>query len=155
MADQHSTEYKARYVTLPASMASRNKQDLVKTIYAKWDLSVAAASVATSDTVYLAKIPKGARVIDAIVKHGDLGTGGTVDIGWQASADGLETADADGIFAALDVQTAADALYAANSVASPPAVGKEFVGEVNVVLVPSQNINPGTSGTLELFIQYV
>ena len=155
MADQYSTEYKAKYVTVPSSMASRNKADLVKTIYAKWDLSVAAASVATSDTVYLAKIPKGARVIDALAKFGDLGTGGTVDIGWQASADGLETASSTGLFTALDVQTAADAVLASINQANAPGIGKEFAGEVNVVLVPSQNINPGTSGTLELFIEYI
>jgi len=55
------------------------------------------------------RIPKGSRILGAIVSCADMGTSITLDVGLRAwTADGTGTAvDADGIVAALDVATAA------------------------------------------------
>lgn len=154
MASKYSEQYSDRYAEVPSSMPRRADADVVKAIYAKYDLGADAAVLATTDTLFLCKIPKGARVIDALIKFGDLGTTGVVDIGWQASSGGLETADADGLFAAVDMKTAADSLLASNSVASPVASGKLFLEEVAVVAVPSEATS-ASDGDIELVIWYI
>ena len=155
MADKYSIGYKARYITKPPSMQDPgDSSGKVRWLYAKYDLGVDGSVLATADTVYLTKLPKGARVLDGWLKHGDLGTGGTVDIGWQASSDGVETADSNGLFAAVDMKTAADALVGLNEVASPPAMFKKFEAEVNVVAVASE-ASTLTDGDIEIGILYV
>ena len=55
------------------------------------------------------RIPKGSRLLGAIIRSGDMGTSITLDVGIRAwTTDGTGTAvDADGIVAAADVATAA------------------------------------------------
>ncbi len=155
MASKYGVNYKAKFVTVPESKIHQGEQrGRVRLAYDKYDLSVDAATVATTDVIYMQKIPAGARVIDAWLKFGDLGTTGTCDIGWQASSAGGETADADGLFAAVDMKTAADALVGMNSVASPPAMFHLFTEEVQCVIVFSE-ATTATTGTIELGILYV
>lgn len=74
------------------------------------------------------RIPKGSRILGAIVYSADMGTSVTLDVGLRAwTADGTGTAvDADGIVAALDVSAAAinGAFYATGALV---AVGAEYL----------------------------
>ena len=155
MASKYGNNYKAKYITVPETKIPVGEQrGVVRVAYDKFDMATDGLGVTTSDTIYMQKIPAGARVIDAWLKFADMGTSGVVDIGWQASADGVETADADGIFSAIDVQAAADCLLASQDDASPLVVNREFSSEVGVVMVFS-TLTTATTGTIELTIQYV
>ena len=119
-----------------------------------YDSYTFSAALTTSDALYMMKIPKGARVIDVIVDSDDLGTTGDLNIGWEASADGVEAADADGFFAALDVNAAA-LVTSINKVGTSTAgYLKKFDAEVQVVIVPSENTT-ATSGSIALTVLYV
>ena len=102
------------------------------------------------------KIPAGARVIDAIIKVADLdsNTDGTLDVGWAASSDAVEAADADGFFNELNVQSArSESISGGNS--SVPGHMKKFSSEVEVQIVPGAGVADATSGDIELVILYV
>ena len=110
-----------------------------------------SAIIDTTDTLYMMKIPAGAKIYEVEVNSDDLGTTGDVNIGWGASEDGSEVADPDGFFAALDVNAAPVArTKMANTVAG---FHKKFDAEVQVEIVPTE-ITTATSGTIELTIFY-
>jgi len=56
----------------------------------------------TDGLIRLFTIPKGARLIDFETSCATSATTGQYHIGWAASSDGVETADADGIMATVD-----------------------------------------------------
>lgn len=112
-----------------------------------------AAVIDTTDTLYMQEIPVNARVYDAVLKHADLGTTGLFNIGWQAGANGDESADADGFFAAVDVNSAADVQSARNDAAAPAGIHKSFSEAVQVVIVPTE-VTTATSGDISLAIYF-
>lgn len=117
-----------------------------------YDSFTLGAVIGTSDNVFMMEIPAGAKLYDAEVNSDDLGTTGVLNIGWEASADGGVAADADGIFAALDVKTAAVARQKmVNSVAG---FRKEFTEKVRVVITASEATS-ASSGTINLALYYV
>lgn len=123
----------------------------VRLLYDKYTLVEDIAS----DVIYLgAKIPKGARVIDAMVKFGDLGTAGTIDVGWAASADGLELGDADGFMDDVDVNAAANVVWSSDNLANAPGIGKKFAAECQPIITATGTTATG-SVSIELFIEYV
>lgn len=130
----------------------------LKVIY---DKKTFTAALTTSDALYMgALIPKGARVLNVVVKSADLGTTGDLNIGWAASEEkvagtAVELADADGFFAALDVNAVADGYSLVGSTFGNSAgLLKKFAAAVQVVIVPSENTT-ATSGDIEIAITYV
>lgn len=121
-----------------------------------YDTYELVADVASGDVLYLSKIPKGARVIQVLVGTDDLdGSGGTLDIGWAASADGVEAADPDGFLANIDVATAADNFDMLSNKAGPiDGVFKKFASEVQLT-VTFDGDTDATSGTISVVVQYV
>lgn len=111
------------------------------------------AELDTTDTLYMNKIPAGAKVVGIKVSCGDLGTTGLFNIGWGASADGGEAADADGFFAALDVKTAAQS----NSEMAYTVAGfnKEFSEEVQLEVVPTEITQAAIGEELHIEVLYV
>jgi hypothetical protein len=94
-----------------------------------------------------------------MVKHADLGTTGTLNIGWQASAElsagsAVVAASATGFFSAMDVNAAADIQLASQASAAPAGILKKFAAAVQVVIVPAANTT-ATSGDIEVAITYV
>lgn len=152
MANKYSNEYQDRYVDVPYDNINRNRNDGLKSLSAKVDLAVHGSSLATSDTVYLCKIPAGAMVVDAYLKHTTFAEG-VIDIGWQSSANGSVAADNDGFFAAVAISTASDILLASQQNSATAGVLKVFDYEVNVVLVPSTATTNAT-GTIEFELLY-
>lgn len=125
----------------------------VRMLYDKFDLS---AVLATTDKLLMgAKIPKGARIVDVILKSTDMGTGGDFNVGWEASEDGAELADEDGFFAAIDVNAAATkASMVANAAGNLAGLFKKFAAEVQPSITPSES-GTATTGTVELAILFV
>jgi hypothetical protein len=118
----------------------------------------AAAIIDTTDKVFLGRLPKGARIIEVLFSSDDMGTTGDFNVGWDASPeegeDGstLEVADADGFYAALDVNTAAISRTA--YVSTVAGFRKRFAGKVDIVVAPSE-ITTNASGAFFIEIYYV
>lgn len=110
-----------------------------------------SAIIDTTDTLHMMKIPKGAKIYQVEISADDLGTTGDFNIGWAASEDGVEAADADGFFAALDVNAAA--ITNSTMVRSVAGFEKTFAAEVELVIVPSE-ITTATSGSVSVKITY-
>ncbi len=114
--------------TTPApKLAANNNYGKLRVLYDEYTLAT-GDNFGTSGLIKMMKIPAGSKLIQAYFHSPDLGTTGIVDIGYAASADGVETADADGLFAAVDCGgVAADAWMTSGA-----ALGKEFASEVEV-----------------------
>lgn len=136
----------AKLVAVPAEKIDANAG------YAKsrilHDKYVASGALTSGDVIKFMKIPKGARVIEAILKYSDLGTTGTGKLGWEAGTD--EAADDDGLMASLDFNAAADCILSSQNLAAPIAIGKEFAGEVQVSLTLTASTT--AAGTIECIL---
>lgn len=78
----------------------------VRVLYDSYSVD-AADEFGTSGLIRLFKLPKGARLLDFEVSMPASGASGIFDIGWAASDDGTEAADADGIISQVDPGNAA------------------------------------------------
>lgn len=152
MANFYSDNYTDAFIDIPKEFiqSGENKCPL-KVNSASFSLS---AALTTSDSLYICKLPKGAILHEVILYSTDMGTGGDFNMGWDAGANSLETADADGIFAAVDVNAAA-AVHRMTGVAATAATGmlKEFADEVNLIIVPSES-GTATSGTVKVTVMW-
>ena len=141
------------YQNVPAEKIPAGEQNgRLRVAYDKISLTEAVAG----NVLHMMKIPAGARVIDAIIKVADLdsNTDGTLDVGWAASSDAVEAADADGFFNELNVQSARSESISGGN-ASVPGHMKKFSSEVEVQIVPGAGVADATSGDIELVILYV
>ena len=112
-----------------------------------------AAELTTSDVLKMMKIPAGAKIYDVEINCPDLGTTGTFDIGWAASADGGEVADPNGLYAAL-VMSGAGGIDRQKYVNSVGGFNKEFSEEVEVQIVASTSTDVATGVKLQIAIYY-
>jgi len=109
------------------------------------------ALLALNDEVIFMELPAGAKLYEAEISTDDLGTTGVLDVGWEASSEGGEAADQDGIFAALDVNSAAVARQKmANSVAG---FQKTFTEKVRIKAVAT-TATTAASGDIKLTLYY-
>ncbi len=107
----------------------------------------------SGDTVLLgAMIPAGARIHQVTLYATDCGTV-TADLGWNASADGVEAIDIDGFFDGVDVGAAEDCFLMTEVLGSRPGIFKQFASPVQTVLL--FNTTTGTSGTIKMAIEFV
>jgi len=120
--------------------------------YDKFNLS---ADLSTNDIIKMNDLlPKGARVIDAMVKYSDLdASGGTIDFGWAVSSVSGEAADENGFIEAADV-TSADTIKASDNQANAAGIGKKFTESVQPQ-IKIEGDTDATSGSIETFIWYV
>lgn len=130
MADKYSVEYNKAFVVKPyqALEAGVNGGRLRNFVVE----FVADGELATTDVIYLTKLPSGSRVMDMRVVSPDWGTTGACNIGWLAN--GVDAADADGFFAALDCNTAAVDAKLGGALAG---FNKKFGADTDIVLVPT------------------
>ncbi len=123
--------------TVPAGKAGVGEQGgNVKLIYDKYTF---VADQTDGDLLYMGGlIPKGARVIDVMVKFGDMGAGssGVIDIGWLASSD-------------ADIIKMSDNLTGATAA----GMGKKFAAAVQPVITLTTDVSLLVD--IELFITYV
>jgi len=121
--------------------------------YLREEYSLAGAVLAISDTISGPMLPAGARVIDAAVKiDGSLGTGGILDLGYQASADGGEVADPNGFIVGADGGGAA---VLAKAAIGSAALDKKFSEPVRTELVVTEASSVTTGVTISYWIAYV
>lgn len=143
MATYYSSQYQAAYVDVPSNKISPGDvSGVVKFAY----FSVAlAGAVALNEVIKLVRLPKNSKLIFFRIVNTDLGSAGDLNIGWSASADGVQTASADGIVAALDVNAAAGA--------NNYWLSQEFAGEVDIQCAASEATT--AAGTLSGYLMYV
>lgn len=125
--------------------------------------AVPAAAITISSTVNLCKIPKGARVYNAVLEFPDQGTTGTATLGWLIAAEldssgtTLEIADADGLLTTVDLKTAADSVSMRQQMeagGSNAGSMKKFAAEVVVQLAISEAFDVGV-GTIKGYVEYI
>lgn len=148
MADQFSNEYTNAYVSKPVvKLNPAEKDGKIRRLSGNITLS---AEIGTTDSIFMAKLPANAVIVGArMVAPG--GASGTLALGWGAGEN--EAADADGIFAAIPGNAAADLTFDLSS--STAAKNKRFSEEVDIILSASV-ISGGWSGDLvELELSYI
>lgn len=135
----------------PAGVGEQHAR--VRIIYDKYTLL--ADAVGGTDSIAMGGlIPAGARILDVHVKCADLdASGGTLDIGWQASADGVHVADPDGFMTVIDVATAADVFKMSDDDASPVGMFKKFTSPVQPAIAFTGDTD-ATTGDIEICIYY-
>lgn len=99
--------------------------------------------VATTDVIYLMKLPAGAKIVDAILKCEDLGTTGVVDVGFSSGSE---------LFASADVKAAAIASHLA---AGSSAHLSTLTAEKQVTAKFSEATDAALNKTLQLVVFYV
>ena len=145
MASKYSAQWTKAFINVPSEKINPGEvSGSVKNEYASF---TGAAELATTDTVFLAKLPAGARVLECKVRCPATGATGIFDIGYQAN--GVDAADLDGFVVGADPGAAA--VYAAGAGA---ALGKKFSAETNVVLTPTEVTASFTGKTLEFWMLY-
>jgi hypothetical protein len=155
MATKYGAQYTDAFVDVPADKVhGRDWGGKVEKIYFSFAL---AAVLALNDIVKLAKIPKGCRVLDAVLQFPDLGTGGTAELGWAADAAAVETADADGFLTTVDMKTAADCVSMQQQMEAGGAnagFAKVFDAECDLQLNVSE-ATTASSGTIKGWIEII
>lgn len=133
MATYYGNQYQDAFVNIPSNrIRPGDISGEVKVMF--FDFTVPAVAPIANDVFKLAKIPKGARVLEACLMFPDLGTTGLVSLGYAASADAVEAADSTAFISSQDVFTAADTILASQQQANPTGVMKLFSAEVDLEL---------------------
>lgn len=117
-----------------------------------YDKYAPAGALSLGDKIKMGKLPKGARVIAYWLKSSDLGTVGTLDLGWSASADAVEAGSANGMFSAVDVHTAAITVDHGDQ-ENMAGLGKKFDAGVDIEVKASAATD--AAGTIECCVFYV
>lgn len=164
MATIYSNQYQDAYVDVPSNKIRAGDFN-GQVQFAFFDLSVPAVAPSNADVVKLCKLPKGARVLDAVLVLPDLGDTTALDLGWAASeeldSDGVavEAADDDGLLAAIDGDVAADAFsMQALAEAGTIAAGllKKFSAEVDIqITIDDAWTSTTTTDTIKGYIKFV
>ncbi len=107
-----------------------------------------ANEIASADVIRFFTIPKGARLISCEVSMPASGATGIFNLGWSASADGNEVADANGIIALADPGGAA--LEKQLMLSTVDGYMKRFAGEVEVQATFTEITADSGGDTLEV-----
>lgn len=154
MATFYGVNAKRHLDTVPSEKANNGEiGGRVRVIYDQFALS---ADLASTDVIEMGGlIPAGARVLDVVLAATDLdASGGTLDVGWKVSADGVEVADPDGFIANADVATAADVFKMSDNLAFGAGQFKKFSSAVQPIVTVDGDTD-ATSGTIALAIYYI
>lgn len=156
MASIYGVNHTANYITVPSQKALVG--DLGGRVRCLVDQYVAAGVITSGDVLNLGKLPKGAKVVNGLLSHDDLGTTGTGKLGWGASLEldsagvTVEAADDDGFIASIDFNAAANVPFMWEN-APTPGMFKELAGEVPVQLTFTASTTAG--GTINSCIFYI
>lgn len=151
MATVYGNNYQLAYVDVPAKQVGVGEQAGRKRIL--FDSHTFAAAVnAIGDIVKIGKLPKGARVLEAVVYSDSLGTTGILDFGWAASASGAIVADPNGFISGAD---AGGQAVLSKMIASSAGLGKKFDEEVEIQLVFTEASDGAAGDSLKAWVEYV
>lgn len=155
MANLYGANYTNEFRNVPSQKA--NVGDISGRKRVLIDQYVAGA-LSNGDIIFLGKLPKGAKILNAYLSHDDLGSTGTAKLGWAASAEKdstgtvLEAANDSGLIASIDLNAAANVPF---MLENAPTTGmfKEFTAEVDIILTLTAATTVG--GTINSCVEYV
>lgn len=147
MATVYGTNATNRDVTIPA-VKNKSKDERGR-LFCAYDTYVAAAAIPISTIINLMKLPPGARVHEVILDSDDLGTVGTISVGWAAN--GVDSVNATGFLTAQDVHTAA-ATFRMTGLVAPAGHFKEFTVETQVTATAAAATD--VAGTFRVAVWY-
>ena len=104
MASYYGVNADKALVDVPKTLAEQGESG--GRLHCIYDQYTMVGAISQNEILYMGtKIPAGARVVEAILStSADLdASGGTMDVGYAASADGVEVADPDAFFDGLDI----------------------------------------------------
>jgi hypothetical protein len=165
MATLYGDQYSDAYVEVPSSkIQSGDFNGKVQFLF--FSYPIPAVVPTNADIIKLAKLPKGARVLDAVLVLPDLGDTTALELGWAASAEldsagvAVEAADDNGFMATVDGDVAADTfsmlIIASGASANLPGLLKKFSAEVDIqILVTDAWTSTTTTDSIKGYIQYV
>lgn len=148
MADFNSVN-KAKLVNNPANMIDTGEYSgKVRSLYDSYVFTNDAFSA--SDNIVLQSLPKGARVIDAIVKCPSIGaTDGIFTLGYQAN--GIDSADPDAFVTA----DAGGQAVLARMAAGAAGAFKKFDADTSLILDCTQAATAASGAKIEVVVLYV
>lgn len=158
----HATTYRGVGATLINSGYLAEQGEHGGHMRIAYDTYESGTSIAVGDVYVMGSLlPKGARVVDAVLFFDDLDTGSscTLNLGYQASAElsagsAVEAADADAFLANVDVYTAAGSQSMQGD--QPTVAGnlKKFSAAVQPVVTAVTTNNSTASGTISMLLFY-
>jgi len=153
MANLYSAEFQKAHVDVPKQMLSQNEQG-GKLIIAQAKHTF-DGEPSLNDVIKMIKLPKGAKVIEAIVHSPDLGTVGVLKLGYSASANGALLGDNDAFIPSIDVTAAVSGLKMSAQVAGLAGRGLELTEEVDVEFLVSTATDAADGLVINLELHYV
>ena len=134
-------------------LAEEGQQGGVKKII--YDSFALTADLASGDTIVMGGlVPAGAMIVGCELISDALVGSCTVNVGWQASADGVESASAAGLFSAAAVSTAS-VLGLGSTGGAPGAFGKVFPSPVQLVIAENAVSSGATGKYIRLALSYI
>lgn len=148
MATAYGVNHTNKYISNPI-VKVQAKEDGGKVRVAYDSYVFPAAAFAQGDVIELMKLPKGAKVVDAIVKSPSLGSTGIFTLGYKAN--GIDVA------APAALVTAADAggQAVAARMALEAGAFKEFAAETTVILTSTEVTTAAADKIIEVAVFYV
>ena len=147
MATKYGVNHTLKYINVPSEkVPAKEETGKVRLAY---DSFVFDAELAVTDVIKLMKLPKGAKVVDAIVKAPSLGATGIFDLGYEAN--GVDVADPNGFVSTADFGGAA----AAKRMSAEDGVFKELGAESQVILTCTELTAAATGKKIEVAVFYV
>lgn len=147
MATKYGVNHTLKYINVPSEkVPAKEETGKVRLAY---DSFVFDAELAVNDVIKLMKLPKGAKVVDAIVKAPSLGATGIFDLGYEAN--GVDVADPNGFVSAADFGGAA----AAKRMELEDGVFKEMGAESQVILTCTELTAAAATKKIEVAVFYV
>jgi hypothetical protein len=156
LTNVYGTNYKSAYVTVPNSKIHQGEAGgRVRCLYESFTFD---ADGGASETVYMGRLPAGAKVLSARVFGVDMGGTGTAELGNSASVDGSATdaADVDSFLDAIDHSGQAFDVSDLTASQRGPAIGLvRFTREVNVILTLTGATSGATGKVYYMIMTYI
>lgn len=150
MASYYGSNFTNIYQTTPSvKVDASDWNGKVRNVY---DSYVSTGVLAIGDKIYLGRVPKGGKLLNAILAFTSASTTGVVDLGYEYvnSADGSNVTN--GILSAVDVHTAADTV---SMLDQSNAVSFMFEPLGDIYIVMTVTTATDVADTYKCAVQYV
>jgi hypothetical protein len=149
VATIYAVNYNKAYVAIPSQkygLGEFNGRSRVM-----YDSYTFIAESTSGDILKVGQIQAGNRVLSWRVVSPDVGGTGTINFGWAASADGVESAQATGFISAGDNSGQA---YLGAPAAGALGLGKKFASACDLQIVLGTSAS-ATAGTIQVWVDYL
>lgn len=157
MATLNGANYKLAFVDKPSvKIEQGDVAGRLRTAYDEYDLDTLGVVIAAADVIELMRLPKGARVHEALIESPNMGATGIFDLGHGAVLDDagatLDAADQNAFVDQADAGGQA-VLKKMSDNPSLPGHLKKFAGEVPVRITCTE-VTVAITGVIKVAVQY-